>query len=171
MKMEKSPINIFITEMKKEHWPEVEAIYLEGINTKNATFETASAGWDKWNESHLDICRFVLKQDNNIIGWAALSPYSRRQVYRGVAEISIYIALSAAGKGFGTLLLKKLITASEVNGIWTLQAGIFPENIASIIIHKKSGFREVGIRKKLGQMDGIWRDVVLLERRSTITGA
>jgi L-amino acid N-acyltransferase YncA len=170
MKKENQQTNIIINEMKKEHWPDVEAIYLEGIKTKNATFETASPGWNNWNESHLDVCRFVLKQNNNIIGWAALGTYSRRYVYRGVAEVSIYVALSDTGKGFGTCLLNKLIAASEANGIWTLQAGIFPENIASMIIHKKSGFREVGIRKKLGQMDGIWRDVVLLERRSAVTG-
>ena len=147
MEKEKQQTNIIIAEMKKEHWPEVETIYLEGIKTKNATFETASPGWDKWNESHLTHCRFVLKQDNNIIGWASLGTYSKRYVYRGVAEASIYIAISATGKGFGTCLLKKLIEASETNGIWTLQTGIFPENIASIIIHKKSGFREVGIRQ------------------------
>jgi L-amino acid N-acyltransferase YncA len=169
--MEKQQANIIISAMEKKNWPQVEAIYLAGIKAKNATFETVSPGWDKWNEAHLEICRFVLKQDENIIGWAALSPYSRRYVYRGVAEVSVYIAADATGKGFGTLLLKKLITDSEANGIWTLQAGIFPENIASIIIHKKSGFREVGLRKQLGQMDGVWRDVVLLERRSTITGA
>lgn len=160
-----------IIKMEKEHWPEVEAIYLDGIKTKHATFETASPGWDKWNKSHLDICRFVLKQDNNIIGWAALSPYSKRFVYRGVAEVSIYLAHTATGNGFGTFLLDQLIADSETNGVWTLQAGIFPENIASIIIHKKLGFREVGVRKKLGQMDGIWRNVALLERRSTKTGA
>jgi L-amino acid N-acyltransferase YncA len=162
-------MNLTIEKMKVEHWPQVEEIYLEGIKTKIATFETSSPGWDKWNEAHLDICRLVLMQDNKIIGWAALGPYSKRYVYRGVAEVSLYIAPKASGKGSGTLLLKKLIVSSEANGIWTLQAGIFPENTASIIIHKKLGFREVGIRKRLGQMDGVWHDVVLLERRSAIT--
>jgi L-amino acid N-acyltransferase YncA len=160
-----------ISKMEKEHWPEVENIYLAGIKTKNATFETASPGWNKWNDSHLTYCRFVLKNNNNIVGWAALSPYSKRYVYRGVAEVSIYMAVAAQGQGLGACLLKKLVESSEINGIWTLQAGIFPENIASITIHRKAGFREVGIRKKMGQMDGIWRDVVLLERRSSITGA
>lgn len=170
MTLEKQQICFTITKMEKEHWPAVETIYLEGIKTKNATFETASPGWEKWNEAHLEICRFILKNDGEIKGWAALSPYSKRYVYRGVAEVSIYISSDARGRGYGTSLLQKLIAAAEAAGIWTLQAGIFPENIASIIIHKKTGFREVGVRKRLGQIDGVWRDVVLLERRSTIAG-
>jgi len=163
-------MKITIENLKKEHWPQVEAIYLEGIRTNDVTFETTSPGWESWNQARLECCRLIMKRDDTIIGWAALSPYSRRFVYRGVAELSIFIASPDRGKGLGTILLKKLVEESEANGIWTLQAGIFPENIASIAIHKRLGFREVGVRKKLGQMNGIWRDVVLLERRSTVAG-
>ena len=154
--------------MNKEDWPLVKAIYEEGIATKNATFEKDVPEWSEWDDDHLKSCRFVARDDQNLVGWAALSPVSGRCIYSGVAEVSVYISAGARGKGIGNLLLNKLIEESEHQDIWTLQAGIFPENKSSIILHKNAGFREVGIREKIGRLDGVWRDVVLLERRTKI---
>jgi len=151
-------------------WPAIERIYLDGIATGNATFETESPGWQKWNASHHLHSRFIARDGPAIGGWAALSPVSARRVYAGVAEVSVYVAASAQGIGIGRLLLAELIRQSEQNGIWTLQAGIFPENVASLALHKSLGFREVGRREKVGQLDGKWRDTILLERRSEIVG-
>jgi phosphinothricin acetyltransferase len=153
--------------MRPEDWPAVRAIYLEGIATGNATFERAAPEWEKWNAGHFPDPRLVARSAGNVFGWAALSAVSSRPVYAGVAEVIIYVAESARGRGVGRKLMAELIAASEAEGIWTLQAGIFPENVASIALHERAGFRRVGVRERLGQMDGRWRDVVLMERRSS----
>ncbi len=154
--------------MKPVDWPEVRKIYREGIETGLATFETEVPEWSIWDKNHLKRCRFTALQEETITGWCALSPVSLRPAYSGVAEVSVYVGKNARGRGMGRALLEKLVRESESSGIWTLQAGIFPENEASINLHKKSGFREVGIRKKIGRLHGKWKDVVLLERRSNI---
>lgn len=160
-----------ITKMNgSEDWDSVRRIYEEGIATRNATFETAAPDWDKWNCNHLSECRLLAKAEDRVLGWAALSPISSRQVYAGVAEVSIYFSADARGLGVGKVLLQELVRYSESNGIWTLQAGIFPENVASIELHKKYEFREVGTRERIGQLGSLWRDVVLLERRSNVAG-
>lgn len=156
--------------MTADHAASVLHIYEEGISTGNATFQTAAPSWEDWDKSHLTTCRMVVIEDDEVIGWAALTPVSDRCVYAGVAEVSVYVALSANGKGVGKALLQKLVEVSEENGIWTLQAGIFPENAGSIKIHKANGFREVGRREKIGKMGNLWRDTLLLERRSTKAG-
>lgn len=163
-------LNYRVEPMRAEDWPAVEAIYLQGIATRNATFETVSPGWESWDAKHHAHSRLVARDGQKVFGWAALSPVSARRVYAGVAEVSIYIADSARGRGLGKVLMRALIEQSEQNGIWTLQAGIFPENAASIGLHKSFGFREVGRREKIGKLDGVWRDVILLERRSQKTG-
>ena len=154
-----------ISPMLPEHWSEVETIYLEGIAGGNATFETESPGWENWDAKHHRHSRLVALESDRLLGWAAVSPVSTRRVYAGVAEVSIYVAKAARGKGVGRRLLATLLEQAEQNGIWTLQAGIFPENRASIALHKGCGFREVGVRERIGQLRGVWRDVVLLERR------
>src|SRR5580698_641045 len=159
-----------ITSMASDDWHVVRSIYVEGIATGNATFETAVPDWTKWDGGHHKSCRLIAKDGPEILGWAALSPVSSRQVYAGVAEVSIYVAGTARGRGVGRALLTALIEASERAEIWTLQAGIFPENVASIRLHKSCGFREVGLRQRIGQMAGVWRDVCLLERRSHSVG-
>ena len=156
--------------MTQEHWEAVRVIYQEGIATGNATFETSVPEWKEWDERHLPSCRLVARSDNKVLGWAALSPVSSRCVYGGVAEVSIYVAEEARGQGIGRRLLAALVEASEQNGIWTLQAGIFPENTASIHLHQHAGFRIVGRRERIGCMDGRWRDTVLMERRSAVVG-
>ncbi len=156
--------------MKDEDWPVVKEIYQEGIDTGNATFETEAPNWQEWNNTHLQDCRLVAKTAGQIVGWIALSPVSERCAYRGVAEVSLYVTSSAREQGVGKTLLKAVIEESERAGIWTLQAGTFPENVASITLQKNFGFREVGTREKIGCMNGQWRDVVLTERRSKIAG-
>lgn len=163
-------MNFIITPMRPEDWSAVEQIYLEGIATGNATFETASPGWEKWNANHHAHSRLVARDERSTLGWAALSPVSARSVYAGVAEVSIYVADTSRGKGVGRALLNDLIQQSEQNGIWTLQAGIFPENTASIELHKSCSFREVGRRERIGKLGEVWRDAVLLERRSRVAG-
>ena len=154
------------------HWPEVRAIYEEGIATGNATFTTEAPAWHDWDHSHLTHSRLVAHDEAELLlGWAALSPVSGRCVYGGVAEVSVYVGAAARGQGVGRQLLSALITESEGNGIWTLQAGIFPENAASIRLHAEAGFREVGRRERIGQHHGVWRDTLLLERRSAVVGA
>ncbi len=161
-----------IDTMDFQYWDQIKEIYIEGIKTGNATFETEAPDRKEWDKNHFDSCRIVARKGDNILGWAALSPVSGRCVYSGVAEVSVYVSSKYQGMGIGTNLLKKLIELSEEQGFWTLQAGIFPENESSILLHKKCGFRKVGIRKKLGKMKiGNWRDVVLLERRSKKVGA
>lgn len=159
-----------IRSMADADWASVEAIYLAGIATGQATFETESPGWEKWNQAHLPAPRLVAVLAETIVGWAALSPVSARAVYAGVAEVSVYVAAEARGRGVGLSLLKALIKESEQNGVWTLQAGIFPENSASISLHKSCGFREIGRRERIGKMNGIWRDTLLFERRSALAG-
>lgn len=162
----KSEFHYRIESMRPEDWPAVEAIYLQGVATENATFETESPGWKNWSAKHHAHSRLVARAGETVLGWAAISPVSARRVYAGVAEVTIYIADAARGQGVGKALLHALIEQSEQNGIWTLQAGIFPENTASLALHRACGFREVGRREKLGQLKGVWRDVILLERRS-----
>jgi phosphinothricin acetyltransferase len=152
--------------MTEQDWPAVRAIYLEGISTGNATFETEVPDLGTWDGEHLSTCRIVARTGDRVLGWAALSPVSGRCVYAGVAEVSVYVSVASQGKGVGRSLLGELVAQSEIEGIWTLQAGIFPENEASIAIHKICGFRIVGIRERLGKLNGVWRDVIIMERRS-----
>jgi len=156
--------------MRPEDWPFVRAIYLEGIATRNATFETAVPEWEKWDTGHLPHSRLIARMADEIAGWAALSPVSARRVYAGVAEVSVYVAGKARGRGVGRSLLEALVGESERRSIWALQAGIFPENRASVELHRKFGFRVVGTRERIGCLEGRWRDVVLMERRSKIVG-
>jgi L-amino acid N-acyltransferase YncA len=159
-----------IIELLQGHWESVRAIYLHGIATKQATFQTAAPGWEEWDKGHLPSLRYVAVIEDDVAGWAALSPVSSRCVYAGVAEVSVYIHERHRAKGVGTALLQRLISESEQDNIWTLQSGIFPENVASIALHERLGFRKIGYREKIGKMDGVWRDTVLMERRSKITG-
>ncbi len=163
-------MNYYIDSMRTEDSAQVLAIYAEGIATGQATFETNLPEWQQWDAGHLTVCRIVARDGEKILGWAALSSVSRRQVYAGVAEVSVYIAAAARGQGVGNALMAKLIEASEANGFWTLQSAIFPENLASIKLHLKHGFRELGRRERVAKLHGIWRDTVLLERRSQIVG-
>lgn len=159
-----------ITTMQREDWPAVREIFREGIATGNATFETDLPDWEKWDSAHRQDCRLIARSGERVLGWAALSPVSARRVYSGVAEVSVYVAAAARGGGVGRALLQALIEESEHNGIWTLQAGIFAENVASIALHKVCGFREVGVRRRIGKLAEVWRDVLLLERRSSRMG-
>ena len=160
-----------IDKMEARHWEGVRAVYLEGLGTGDASFETDAPGWDSFDASHLTCCRLVALEGGRVAGWAALSPVSRRTVYGGVAEGSVYVGASFRGKGLGRALLSALVAESEANGVWTLQAGVFPENVASVELHVKCGFREVGRRERIGRTkDGRWRDTLLLERRSNTVG-
>lgn len=163
---------ITIRQMGAVDWDSVRTIYLEGLATGDATFETEAPCWSKWDESHLSDPRLVAvsQRAGGVIGWAALARVSSRTVYRGVAEVSVYVSDGFRGMGVGKALLKQLIAESEEKGIWTLQANVFPENIASLALHKLCGFRVVGTRHRLGSLKGVWRDTVLLERRSKIIG-
>ncbi|NML63914.1 N-acetyltransferase [Hymenobacter sp. RP-2-7] len=153
------------------HWPAVRAIYEQGLATGQATFTTAAPSWEEWDRSHLTHCRLVAVADAGpVLGWAALSPVSSRHVYAGVAEVSIYIAAAARGRGVGRQLLAALVAESEAQGLWTLQASIFPENQASARLHQALGFRVVGRRERIGCLAGTWRDTLLLERRSLRVG-
>ena len=154
-----------IDQMRDSDWEQVREIYLEGIRSGNSTFETDAPSWEKWNDSHLEFARLVMRDEESVLGWAALSPVSKRDVYRGVAEVTVYVTESARGKGIGRALLEVLIAESEKNDIWTLQASIFPENTASIELHLRCGFREVGRRERIGMLSGVWRDTILFERR------
>lgn len=159
-----------IVPLESGDWDQVKEIYLQGIATGQATFETAAPSWEQWNAAHLPFARLVARQDGNLIGWAALSPVSQRCVYGGVAEVSVYVSASRRRSGVGRKLLQALIDESEQNGLWTVQAGMFPENAGSLALHKSCGFREVGRRQRIGKMNGVWRDTILLERRSTVVG-
>lgn len=157
-----------IEPLTADHYQSVKKIYEQGIATGQATFQTSAPEWEEWNQSHVAHSRFVAIEKNEVVGWAALTPVSGRCVYAGVAEISVYIDERYRGKGIGRRLLQHLISESESNNIWTLQAGIFPENISSLKIHESLGFRKVGYREKIGQLKGVWRDTVLLEKRSSL---
>jgi L-amino acid N-acyltransferase YncA len=156
-------------ELRVDDWPSVRAIYEEGIRSGDATFEIEPPSWERWDAAHPEL-RLVAERDGAVVGWAALSPASARRCYRGVGEVSVYVAEAARGAGLGRKLLEELVERSEQAGYWTLTAGVFPENEASIRLHKTCGFREVGVREGLGEAGGVWRDVVLLERRSTLVG-
>lgn len=159
-----------IAPVGEEHWPLIKAIYEEGLATGQASFETQSADWEAWDEGHLPHSRLVALQGGDVIAWAALAPVSRRVAYAGVAEVSVYVAGRARGRGVGRRLLQELVRQSELAGIWTLQASIFPENAASIRVHQACGFRLVGRRYRIARHYGVWRDTVLYERRSEVTG-
>lgn len=163
-------MDVRIEPMRADDWPAVRAIYLAGIATGQATFETDAPGWQDWDAVHLQVARLVAREPAGLLGWVALSPVSRRRVYQGVAEESVYIAEAARGRGVGRALLTAAIAASEATGIWMLQAGMFPENTASIALHLRCGFRVVGRRERIGLHGGIWRDTLLLERRSATVG-
>jgi L-amino acid N-acyltransferase YncA len=157
--------------MTSDDWPNVRAIYLEGIATGNATFETDAPSWEAWDRAHVADLRLVARDaDGSVLGWVAVTPVSGRCVYAGVADLSVYVSAAARGRGVGRTLLTALIQSSERAGIWTLQAGIFPENAPSLALHRACGFRDVGRRERIGKMDGVWRDVLLLERRSGSAG-
>jgi phosphinothricin acetyltransferase len=156
--------------MRGDDWPAVRDIYEAGIATGHATFETSAPTWQHWDHTHLAGHRLVAAIDGEVAGWAALSPVSDRCVYGGVAENSIYIHPDNRGRGVGRALLAELITSSETAGIWTVQTGIFPENTASLALHERVGFRIIGTRQRIGQLNGIWQDILLLERRSTLVG-
>jgi L-amino acid N-acyltransferase YncA len=155
-----------IERLEPEHWPGVARVYEEGIATQNATFETEVPSWEAWNASHLPEHRLVALRNDEVVGWAAVSPVSDRCVYGGVVENSIYVGEAARGQGLGQRLLEELIASTEAVGIWTIQTGIFPENEGSVRLHERVGFEVVGRRKRLGKLHGEWRDVLLLERRS-----
>jgi L-amino acid N-acyltransferase YncA len=160
-----------IAAMEPSDWPDVRRIYEEGIATGRATFETQAPEWEAWDASHRRECRFVARRGGRVVGWIALSAVSRRQVYRGVAEVSVYVGEEARGSGVGRALFERLIPDSEAAGIWTVQAGVQAENEASLALHEAMGFRRVGVREGFGQdAEGVWRDVVLLERRSKSVG-
>lgn len=147
-------------------WPRIATIYAAGIATRNATFETEVPSFEAWDAAHLDDHRFVASEGEQVVGWAAVTSYSDRCCYEGVADLSVYVDQAAQGRGVGRALLGKLIESTSGAGIWTLQAGVFPENEPSLALHRRCGFRVVGTRERIGQLDGVWRDVVLLERRS-----
>jgi len=157
---------IEITPMLPAHAEAVLKIYEEGLQTGQATFNTQVPSWEDWDRGHLPHSRLVALEAGRVLGWVALSPVSARHCYRGVAEFSIYIGAESRGKGVGKLLMQKLIEESEANGIWTLHSSTFPENTASIKLQKQFGFREIGYREKIAELNGIWRNTILLERRS-----
>lgn len=164
------PGSFTIRSMLPSDWPDVSRVYADGIATGIATFETSVPDWEGWDAGHVESCRLVIDIDGEVVAWAALSSTSRREVYRGVAEASIYVGAAARGKGAGSALLGELVSCSEQQGFWTLQAGIFPENEASVRLHQRHGFRIVGTRERIGASNGNWRDVLLLERRSQSVG-
>ena len=177
---------VLIEPMTPADWPAVRRIYAEGIATGQATFETEAPGWDAWNRSHLPVCRLVARAAGNgndsdgggnggnnaglVLAWAALAPVSGRACYAGVAEHSIYVDAAARGRGIGKRLLGELARQSEAAGIWTLQSSVFPENAASIAVHLACGFRILGRRKRVAMLHGVWRDTVIMERRSNVVG-
>jgi len=159
-----------IRAMTPDDWPAVEAIYVEGIATRNATFETAPPTWEEFDAGRLPDHRLVATEGDEVVGWAALSPTSTRLCYAGVVEHSVYVAEGARGRGVGRALLEALIGSAEAAGLWTIETGIFPENAASLALHERVGFRVVGRRERIGQLDGVWRDTIMLERRSQRVG-
>jgi L-amino acid N-acyltransferase YncA len=163
-------MEFMIEPLQAADWPQVRTIYLEGIATGQATFQTTAPDWVEWDAGHLPQCRLVARAGENVLGWAALSPTSKRTCYAGVAEVSVYIAAVARGQGIGKALMAALVAAAEEQGIWTLFSAIFPENEASLHLHLQHGFREIGRRERIAKLHGVWRDTVLLERRSRVVG-
>jgi L-amino acid N-acyltransferase YncA len=166
---------VTVVPLRAEHWPGVERIYAAGIATGHATFEAEPPTWEQFDGGKLPGQRLVALEDGGVVGWAAASGVSDRCVYAGVVEHSVYVDPAAAGQGLGRRLLDALVASTEAAGIWTIQSGVFPENVASLALHRAAGFREVGTRERLGRMTygpmaGQWRDVVLLERRSDLVG-
>ena len=159
-----------LTGLTETHWEGVRAIYAEGLAGGHASFETTVPDWSTWDRAHLPHCRIVACESRIPAGWAALSPVSRREVYAGVAEVSVYVADRWQGHGLGRLLLTELIRQSEAAGIWTLQSSIFPENLASVGLHEACGFRQLGRRERIARHHGVWRDTVIYERRSLVVG-
>ena len=152
--------------MRADDWPTVKTIYEQGIATRQATFETEAPAWEAWDAAHLPGLRLVAEDGGEVVGWAALSPVSRRACYAGVVEESVYVAEGARGRGIGITLLARLCSDADAAGIWMIQTAIFPENVASLELHRRCGFRVVGTRERIAQLDGVWRDTVLLERRT-----
>ena len=159
-----------VRDLRPDDWPEVARIFEEGIRTGVATFETEVPAWEAWDAAHLAEHRLVAARDGQVVGWIALAPVSSRCCYEGVAEVSAYVSEEARGEGMGTALLARLVESSERGGIWTLETGVFPENAASLALLQRFGFRVVGTRERIGQLHGLWRDVVFLERRSEVVG-
>jgi L-amino acid N-acyltransferase YncA len=159
-----------IREARAEDGPAILAIYASGIATRNATFETVVPGWEEWDRRHHRHSRFVSEEEGQVLGWVALAPVSSRRAYSGVAEVSIYVAPQARGRGIGTQLMQRAIASSEAHGIWTLYAALLPENEASVRLHEKCGFRRVGTRERIARLDGLWRDTLIMERRSRVVG-
>jgi L-amino acid N-acyltransferase YncA len=155
-----------IRALTREDWPRVEAIYAEGIATRNATFDTEPPSWEGFDAARLREHRFVAVDDGEVVGWVAVSPTSARACYAGVVENSVYVAEGARGRGVGRALMEALIASTEAAGIWTIQTGVFPENEATLALHERVGFRVVGRLERIAQLDGVWRDTLLLERRS-----
>lgn len=157
--------SVKVRALQPSDYPAIAAIFAEGIATGVATFETEVPSWEDWDAAHLRAHRLVAEFADEVVGWVAVVPYSRRPVYRGVGEESVYVAERARGRGVGRALLAAVIESARAGGLWTLQAGIFPDNAASLELHRRLGFREVGVRERMGRLDGAWRDVVLLELR------
>jgi phosphinothricin acetyltransferase len=157
-----------VRDLRAGDWPEVARIYREGIETGNATFETEVPSWEEWDARHLAAHRFVAERDERVVGWVALLPVSSRECYSGVAEVSVYVSEDARSQGIGRELLAAAIESAERGGVWTLQTSVFPENEASLRLLRRFGFREVGRRERIGRLHGIWRDTVLVERRSEV---
>ncbi|MFL5943186.1 MAG: GNAT family N-acetyltransferase [Gaiellaceae bacterium] len=160
---------MIVRDLRADDWPAVRAIYEVGIRSGNATFETEAPSWEDWDAAHPTL-RLVAERDGSVVGWAALSPASSRPCYRGVGGVSVYVAADARGEGIGRALLERLVERSEQEGYWTLTAGVFPENEASLGLHRACGFRTMGVRERIGESRGVWRDVIWLERRSTLVG-
>jgi phosphinothricin acetyltransferase len=163
-------LEFLVNELQTSDWPIVREIYLQGLATGQATFETQAPEFTAWDNNHLPFGRIGAFSHDRLVGWAALSRVSKRSAYAGVAEVSVYVTTDARGNGVGRALLRALITESERNGIWTLQASIFPENLASLGLHESLGFRRIGFRERISKLNGVWRDTVILERRSSIVG-
>jgi L-amino acid N-acyltransferase YncA len=167
---DKIRLAMVVEPMRKQDWPAVRAIYEEGIATGDATFDTEAPDWPEWDRDHLDCCRLVAREGDEVLGWAALSPVAKKDAYRGVAEVSLYVGSNARGTGIGRALGAALVIASEQAGIWTLESWIFPENAVSLALCDSFGFRVVGVRERAGRLHGRWRDVVIVERRSKVVG-
>jgi len=164
-------MSVQIEAMTADDWPEVRAIYEEGVATGIATFELAAPSWEQWNAARLPHSRLVARDhDHSVLGWAALSPVSQRSCYAGVAEVAVYVLASARGRGVGRTLLEAIVKSSEIHGIWTLQGATIAANAASLALQARCGFRLVGQRERIAKRDGIWHDTVLTERRSEIAG-